>query len=176
MSAHDDILERIQDAMPAAFSRHPDANITKFLKGASHALGSYHEQSQVAFAREFIPNKSVDMIEEWEVIAAPYEVANRPDTLSERQDALHAKFNDAGDVKNEGYRLFAVDFGYTDAAITNYHVALCTDECTVELYGPKWLFAIRFDAASISTERDAVMCSLLEGRTRHGCYVHCNFA
>src|SRR5688572_28057993 len=141
MSGQDEALRRLQDALPQELSRHPEALLTKFLRGLCKPLGTYIDTATLALSREFIPDKAVDMLDEWEAMCEPYDVADRPTADVDRQAALRAKFRDRGDFRREGYRLFAVGLGYTDAVVNDYDLALCTDACNVEHFGPQWLFA-----------------------------------
>lgn len=175
MSGQAEILRRQQDAMPEELSRHSEAELTKLMRGACTPVGTYYDQAQLAFSREFVPDTAVELLEEWEQACQPYELADRPTAAADRQAALTAKFRDKGDMRREGYRLFAVGLGYTDAVVSDYDLALCTDECTVELFGPQWLFAFKVTASSLGAQKDTVLRSLLSRRVRTGCFVHCVF-
>jgi uncharacterized protein YmfQ (DUF2313 family) len=175
MSGQDEILRRLQDSMPQELSRHPNALITKLLRGLAKPIGSFLDDATLALGRECIPDKAVELLDAWEDMCKPYDDGSTPSAVVDRQDALRAKFRDRGDARREGFRLFAVGLGYADAVVTDYDLALCTGDCTQAVFGPAWLFAFKITATSLGAQRDAVLQAMVSRRVQSGCFVHCIF-
>lgn len=122
---------------------------------------------QRAFEKNLDPRQADELIDEWE---SAYDIT--PDDtldLSIRRDQVVARIRNTGSVLAAYYQQLAIDFGYTDAVVTDAADPFETDSlCDDFLAGGEWQLTFTVTASSIDATKDALLEQLIEGQLLAG--------
>lgn len=159
MSTQAEFLKRLQDGLPPgkAWTRHPNAELTKLLNGCAAPLADAHNYAVDTLAKETCPGTTTALIEEWEAVVQPYvEGESPPAAIADRRAAVTRKLVQKSDSSLAGLQLIATNLGYTATFSFVTDVLRAGFSCGDRCYDLRWLNAIMVSAASINSEKDAL--------------------
>jgi uncharacterized protein YmfQ (DUF2313 family) len=164
MSTQQEFLERLQEAMPPgqAWTRHPDAELTKLLRGAAAPLADAHNYAVDVSVNETCPGTTTHLIGEWEAAAQPYaEGEDPPALLADRRAAVCAKLVQKGDSSLDGLELIRDSMGYTATFSFITDVMRVGFRCSDRCYKHPWLSSIMVTGTSQGAEKDSIFMAAI---------------
>lgn len=135
-------------------------------RGVARFMSRLRER-QRAFERNIDPRTADELIGEWE---SAYGITSDESLdIDTRRDQVIAKIRNIGDVTAEYYQQLAVDFGYTDAVVSDAADPFETDSlCDDVLAGGEWMLTFAVTATSIDATKDDLLEQLIEDQLLAG--------
>lgn len=159
-------LRRLQDAMPPgeAWTRHPDAELTKLLRGIATTIAAAATDIEIAGNEDMSPMTAINTIEAWEQFLFD---ATYPElTDNQRRALLTAHLSDDGGSAPSDLISIMVKMGYSDAAVSTFVAHDVTHDVTKPLYSAEWRSVLRIDATSQGADLDKAVASIVKKRAQ----------
>jgi uncharacterized protein YmfQ (DUF2313 family) len=132
-------LPILQSLLPsgAAWTRDPDAVLTRFLSAVGDGLGQADHRAENLIT-EADPRTTLEMLVDWErALGLPDPCTGVPETVAGRQRQVYSRWTARGGQSAAYFISLAQALGYV-ISIGEHRQALCTDPCTVALDPAPW--------------------------------------